>query len=513
MIRQAAFIAVLSLVPFASMAQGAPPAPQLTAGAGIKQLQFDWDAVPGASYYELWYRPSAANRWLRVVQPPAGSTRARIAVSVHLLDWLHARYRVDACNASGCTPSIPVAVAELRREAVGYFKPPVPLVRGQFGHTVALSADGRTMAVSNGETEEGPNFPEPNACIVYLYRRIGSSWVLDKRLVPQPAEHQTSQGYGKTLALNGDGTVLVLGNPAEGEEDVSNRRWTGAVHIYRRIAGDWQLEEKLAPPNPGVLQQDTLFGMAVDVDDAGETLALTRYMVDDIAQIGHTHVFKRGPAGWQQAADLPVYYGVPGRSNECGDIALSGDGQTLARRCLRHPTDPFEPRLAVVQVFAAEGWELSAEMLLDDANSDFPEGSVDLNFDGTLLVARSVAGVVVHRRTSASSWISDGLLPGSNFAFGRGTSTAMSRNGKWIAVSDAGNAAVRIYGRRTAGWALVRAIQSNTQVYQAFGHPIAIGDNGSILAVGAADEPSAATGIDGDQTDTSAPSRGAVWIY
>jgi hypothetical protein len=514
MLHQAAFATVLALalVPVASLAQAVPPAPQVTAGAGIKHLQFDWDPVPGANYYELWHRPSAAGRWLRILQRPAGSTTARIAVSVHLLDWVNVRYRVDACNLYGCTPSTPVAVTDLRREAVGYFKPPVPLVQGNFGRAVALSADGRTMAVGNGETERGNDFPEPNAFIIYLYRRVGSAWVLDQRLVPQPAEHATWEGYGKTLALNGNGTVLVLGNWAEGEQDVSNRRRTGAVHVYRRAAGGWQLEQKLTIPD-GTLQQDTMYGMAIDVDDSGETLGLTRYMVDDIAQIGHAHIFKRGPAGWQQAAELPVYYWELGRSRSCGDIALSGDGRTFARRCVRPPSEEFQPSLSVVQVFVAPAWELATEIVLDEAGDDFPMGSVDLDLDGTLLVARSISGGVVYRHTTGNEWVPDGVLPGSALAHGGGTSMAMSRNGKWIAMSDANNAAVRIYGRQTAGWKFLRTIHSNTPAWQAFGHPVALGDNGSILAVGAADDPSAATGIDGDQADTSAPSRGAVWIY
>jgi hypothetical protein len=45
------------------------------------------------------------------------------------------------------------------------------------------------------------------------------------------------------------------------------------------------------------------------------------------------------------------------------------------------------------------------------------------------------------------------------------------------------------------------------------GHSVALGDNGRILFVGAPFDPSAATGIDGDRDDDSAPQRGAVWIY
>jgi len=48
---------------------------------------------------------------------------------------------------------------------------------------------------------------------------------------------------------------------------------------------------------------------------------------------------------------------------------------------------------------------------------------------------------------------------------------------------------------------------------QRFGHSVALGDIGRILVVGAPMESSAATGINGDRTDTSEPERGAVWLY
>jgi hypothetical protein len=477
----------------------------------------------------LWYRASAAGAWIRYQQRPASGTYAKISVSAHLLDWRSARYRMDACNAAGCTSSPLLSVSHLMREAVGYFKPSVSLVQGKFGHTVALSADGRTLAVSNGETEEGPNFPEPNALVVYLYRRVGSDWVLDTRLVPQPAEHSTSREYERTLALNGDGTVLVVGIPDEGAEDVSNRRSAGAVHIYRRSAGQWQLEQKLTP---GDLWIDEWYGQAVDVDDAGETLALTRYYVNQVAQPGHAHIFRRGTAGWEAVAEMPVYYWELGKSLSCGDISLAGDGRTFARRCTRVAAEPFEPHSSVVQVFSAPAWSLTAEIVFGEVQDIGSFGSVDLNVDGTVLVSGSESATVVFRLNSANHWVAEGPLPGSQAMHGRGTSASIGRNGKFIALSDAGNrtigngaiyppfiegaeagGAVRIFERRTAGWALKQTIKSNTSTTQAYGFPVALGDNGSVLAVGAADEPSAANGIDGDQTDTSLPMRGAVWVY
>lgn len=56
-------------------------------------------------------------------------------------------------------------------------------------------------------------------------------------------------------------------------------------------------------------------------------------------------------------------------------------------------------------------------------------------------------------------------------------------------------------------------LKPNNTAIQRFGQSVSLGDNGKILVVGAPFEPSASVGIDGDQTDTSAPERGAVWLY
>ena len=54
---------------------------------------------------------------------------------------------------------------------------------------------------------------------------------------------------------------------------------------------------------------------------------------------------------------------------------------------------------------------------------------------------------------------------------------------------------------------------SNTGVADGFGVAVAISSDGATLAVGAADEDSAATGINGDQSDDSRNASGAVYLY
>ena len=88
-------IMLASLVSIANAA--APAAPGVTVGADLKQLQFDWDAVPASERYELWFKANGGAPWVKYMDVPGAHTETvRINVSVHLLDWRVAKYRVAA---------------------------------------------------------------------------------------------------------------------------------------------------------------------------------------------------------------------------------------------------------------------------------------------------------------------------------------------------------------------------------------------------------------------------------
>lgn len=53
------------------MREAAPAAPSVTVGASnIKQLQFDWDPVPQANYYELWFKANDGAQWVKYADTP-----------------------------------------------------------------------------------------------------------------------------------------------------------------------------------------------------------------------------------------------------------------------------------------------------------------------------------------------------------------------------------------------------------------------------------------------------------
>lgn len=78
--------------------------------------------------------------------------------------------------------------------------------------------------------------------------------------------------------------------------------------------------------------------------------------------------------------------------------------------------------------------------------------------------------------------------------------------------TDAG--AVFVYVRASGGWALQAYIKAAvTDAGDTFGSAVALDADGATLAIGSPSEDSAATQINGDASDDSAPASGAVYVF
>src|SRR5688572_20518266 len=159
-----------------------PEAPQVTVGAGLKQLQFDWEPVVGATSYVLLESPDGVAPFRRARSDlPASVTSATLTISVHRHDWPNARYIVAACNRGGCTNSAEVTTTAVMLTSIGYFKSSNPNVSDLFGTSISLSADGRTLAsgaIAESSSASGVNGDQADnslfsAGAAYVFTRSG----------------------------------------------------------------------------------------------------------------------------------------------------------------------------------------------------------------------------------------------------------------------------------------------------------------------------------------------------
>lgn len=255
-----------------------PAAPRLSVSAEAKTLKFRWTSVSGASHYILLRNPGTSG-YVSVGGPIAANrTHKTVGVAVHLLDWENATYLLTACNKAGCTNSNIVGVADLANRAIDLIPSPDegttpigdPIVR-RFSAGMALSADGKTLAVSDHDyfARVGADFVL-YAGAVFVYRRSGGSWNLDAKL-QQPSPSFGDQ-FGSALSITADGQTLAIGADQDGTPGM------GSVHIFTRTGSAWMHRAQLSPsrqePLPGQEEEGALFGAALELSAAGDVLAV-----------------------------------------------------------------------------------------------------------------------------------------------------------------------------------------------------------------------------------------------
>ena len=127
------------------LCEGPPEATVLTLNfSPVKQFDFSWAAASGATFYRLLERPTPNAAYVQLGADILVTSTSR-TMPLHLR--FGASYILEACNDAACTGSAPVDVVDSMAAAVGYFKASNTGAGDNFGWSIALSADGNTLAV------------------------------------------------------------------------------------------------------------------------------------------------------------------------------------------------------------------------------------------------------------------------------------------------------------------------------------------------------------------------------
>jgi len=217
---------------------------------------------------------------------------------------------------------------------------------------------------------------------------------------------------------------------------------------------------------------------------------------------GAVYVFVRRDGLWQQQAYLKA--SNTERFDEFGgSVSLSADGNTLVVGAEGESSaaigvngdqgDNTAVSSGAAYVFSRSGesWQQRAYLKASNTEEDDRFGGVvSLSGDGNTLV------VGAEGEDSATSGINGGI------------------NGDQSDNQSENSGAVYVFVRSGDVWqqqAYLKAL--NTSSLALFGDAISISADGNILAVGAKQESSGATGIDGDPSGGSAERSGAVYVY
>ena len=394
-----------------------------------------------------------------------------------------------------------------------------------FGYSVALSGD--TLAVSApSEASAAPGIDGDQgdnslfgAGAVYVFTRDAAGTWSQQAYVKASNnefidEFQYGDGFGYSVALSGD--TLAVGAPGEeslatgidGDQSDDNATFSGAVYVFTRDgAGAWSQQAYVKASNTDAGDR---FGMSLALSGEGDTLVVGAKYEDSAAtgidgdqgdnsapSAGAAYVFTRDATGtWSQQAY------VKASNTDAGDrfgmsLALSGEGDTL--------------------VVGAK-YEDSAATGIDGDQGDNS--------------APSAGAAYVFTRDATGTWSQQAYVKASNTDAYDYLGYSVAILGETLAVGAPGEeslatgidgdqgddsayraGAVYLFTRDGAGtWSQLAYVKaSNTDVADDFGLSAAL--SGDTLAVGARDEGSAATGIDGDQSDNSSTYSGAVYVF
>jgi len=507
-----------------------PAAPVVTVGADIKQLIFSWDTVAGATHYRLLENPDGHSGFAQVGDniPSAELSVAR-DIAVHQHDWVRALYLVQACNASGCKGSTQVSVTDLMVDTVGYFKASNTELSDHFGRAVALSGDGKTLAVGappedssaigiNGDQTDNSN---RYAGAVYVFRFDGVAW--HQQAYVKASNTDPFDDFGNSIALSRDGNTMVVGAYTEtsgatgidGDQADNTSIQSGAVYLYGFDDNSWRQQAYIKASNTG---QGDHFGWSLALSPDGDLLAVGApgegsaaagingdQTDNSLDSAGAVYLFYSDGFTWTQQAYIKA--SNTGFGDKFGEaVALSADGQTLAVGAL------FENSIAA---------GINGDQYDDIALKTF--GAVYLfRFDDTNWYQQAYIKASNTKATTPG--------PGDRF----GDSIALSADGNTLAVGateedssatglngdqydDVYNGdfgAVYMFRFDGVDWYQQAYIKSSNSGEGDYFGNVALSADGNTLAVGASGEDSIATGINGDEYDDhEIGASGAVYVF
>ena len=414
-----------------------------------------------------------------------------------------------------------------------YIKASNPHSSAEFGHAVALSADGNTMVVSafwepgNAKGINGDQKDEsiPQAGAVYVFMRRGSTWTQQAYIkASNTGEAGTGDSFGDgdqfgfSIALSEDGNTLAVGALTEdsaatginGNQADNSKASAGAVYVFTRSGTAWSQQAYVKPTD---IDAGDMFGYAVALTADGNMLAVGVFDEDGSSRTingpadnksngsGAAYVFTRAGATWSQQAYIKPSNGEPQDSFGV-HVALSDDGSTLLVGSLDEDctatgvnapgcdSDQKEDvSVGAAYVFVRSGTTWSQQAFLKASNSGFNDwfGSrLALSGDGNVAVIGA-------------------SLEDSN-------ATGINGNQKDESATEAG--AAYLFTRTGTTWQQQAYIKgSNTEAYDEFGSSIALDRSGTTLVVSARGEDGGGRGEGGKQTDNSVDEAGAVYVF
>ncbi len=492
----------------------APAVPALGLSVGQQHVALDWAAASGAEYYRV-YRNSDDASGFALIADNLSATDYLDTTPVHLTNWLELKFFVKACNSVGCTSSLPVNVTTgvddlgIVHNVIAYLKPENSDLNDLFGFTVALDAEGVTLAISapgewggaigvNGAYDNST----PDSGAVYVMSRAPDSGQYDwvQQAYIKASNTDADDAFGWWVALSEDGNTLAVGAPNEdssttgvnsGADNIAMD--SGAVYVFVRRDGIWEQQAFVKASNSGNFDR---FGWSVALSGDGDTLAVGA-PGEDLS--GATYIYTRVGGNWTEqvllkasnAEALDLFGGSVSLGLNGERLAVGAIGEDSAATGVNdNENDNSVDSSGAVYLFDRSGTKWNQTAYVKASNSDPLDGfgwNVGLAASGNL------------------------LLVGAPFEDSADTFKQTPDQFDNTA-TDAG-AAYLLNFEQVSGWQQIGYLKAtNTEAGQLFGSAVALTSDLGVTAIGAPGDNSSGRGVGADSFDTSMATSGAVHL-
>jgi len=212
------------------------------------------------------------------------------------------------------------------------------------GSTLAVGASGESSAATGIGGDEADNSAGA-AGAVYVFTRSGTTW--SQQAYVKASNTGSFDQFGRSLALSADGSTLAVGANGEssaatgigGNQADNSAGSAGAVYLFTRSGTTWTQQAYVKASNTGA---NDFFGYSVALSADGSTLAVGAFQETSAAtgiggnqadnsalSAGAVYIFTRSGTMWSQQAYVKA--SNTGTGDRFGtSIALSADGSTLA---------------------------------------------------------------------------------------------------------------------------------------------------------------------------------------
>ena len=201
------------------------------------------------------------------------------------------------------------------------------------GNLLAVGAPGESSAAKGINGDQNDRSID-DAGAVYLFTRNGTMWTQQAYVkASNTFATDTGYAFGTALALSADGKTLAVGSAAEasngwgvnGNQTDHSAQDAGAVYTFVYDGNNWSQQGYLKPWN--TTAGGGLFGYAVGLSGNGDTLAVGAQNED--ATRGGVYVFRRAHGVWSQETRFPDAPNAEGDDQLGCSVAISDDGNTI----------------------------------------------------------------------------------------------------------------------------------------------------------------------------------------